>query len=94
MELRVTISELEAAADKLKSATAEYGDATNATKAAADTVAAGWEGDAQVAFVEEQEEAVRWYQQVAQAVELYASAIKAAAALYKDLDIESVNIIR
>jgi len=93
MFLKVTISELEAAASKLTAAVEDYGTATNATNAAAETVAAGWEGDARNAFAEEQANAVRWYQQVAQAVNVYISEIKAAAAIYGALDIEGVNII-
>lgn len=94
MLLRVTISELEAAASKLEAAVSDYATATASTKAAADTVSAGWEGDAQKTFVEEQENAVKWYQQVASAVEVYISAVKAAAKLYEALDVEGVNLIR
>ena len=67
MLLKVTISELEAAANNLKAAVENYGQATTATKAAADTVSAGWEGDAREAFVAEQENAIQWYRQVAEA---------------------------
>ena len=56
-------------------------------------VIAGWEGDAREAFVAEQENAIQWYRQVAEAVNVYISAIKAAAAIYGQLDIEDVNII-
>jgi WXG100 family type VII secretion target len=94
MKFGVTISELESAASKLTAAVEDYGAATQATKAAADTVAAGWEGDAQKTFVEEQENAIKWYNQVAQAVNVYISAVKAAAAVYKQLDIDGVNLIR
>lgn len=94
MMFGVTISELRAAADKLNTAVEEYGNATNATKAAADTLAAGWEGDARNTFVEEQENAIQWYQKVAQAVQVYIAAIRAAAALYEAFDIEGVNLIR
>jgi len=94
MKLGVTISELKAAADKLNAAVQDYSTATAATKAAADTVAAGWEGDARNTFVEEQENAVKWYQAVAEAVTVYLNAVKAAAAVYEQLDITGVNIIR
>lgn len=94
MMFGVTISELKAAADKLNAAVEEYGNATSATKAAADTLAAGWEGDARNTFVEEQENAIQWYQKVAQAVQVYIAAIRAAAALYETFDIEGVNLIR
>jgi WXG100 family type VII secretion target len=94
MLFKVTISELKAAADKLQTAVNDYGAATEATKAAADTVAAGWEGDARNTFVEEQEQAIAWYKAVANAVSVYIAAIKAAAALYEALDVQGVNIIR
>jgi WXG100 family type VII secretion target len=93
MLFHVEISQLKEAANKLKSAVEEYGNATQATKAAADTVAAGWEGEAQEAFVDEQAQAVQWYQAVATAVNVYIAAINAAAAVYQQLDIEGVNII-
>ena len=94
MLFKVTISELRKAANDLRSAVEAYGEATNATKSAADTVAAGWEGDSKVAFVEEQENAVQWYRQVANAVNVYIAALNAAASVYEVLDIQGVNIIQ
>ena len=93
MLFKVTISELKAAAQALRAAVEAYGEATAATKSAADTVAAGWEGDAQRAFVEEQEAAINWYHLVAEAVNVYIAALNAAAAVYEQFDIKGVNLI-
>ena len=89
----VEISELRAAAEKLRAAVNTYGDATTATDNAARTLIASWEGDAEKVFEEEQTNAILWYRKVAEAVNAYISAILAAAEIYEQLDIDGVNLI-
>ena len=51
--IMVTISELQSSADKIAQACEQYQAAANSLKSAADELAGTWEGDSQVAFVNE-----------------------------------------
>ena len=92
--IMVTISELQSAADKIGQACEEYQAAANSLKSAADELAGTWEGDSQVAFVNEQEKANQWYLKMADIVNEYVAQMKAAAAKYQETDASAAQTIR
>lgn len=92
--IMVTISELQNAADKIAQACEQYQAAANSLKSAADALAATWEGDSQVAFVNEQEQANAWYLKMADIVNEYVAQMKAAAAKYEETDASAAQTIR
>lgn len=94
MLFNVTISEVRNAASKLQAALADFEQATNNTKAAADTLCSMWEGDARNAFAAEQEKNVAWFGQMAKIVETYISALNVAAEAYTILDETATHIIQ
>lgn len=93
MILNVNISEVRSAATKLQQSLAEFGSATNATKAAADYLCDSWEGDARDAFAAEQERVVQWFHEMEQIVETYINALNTAANVYEALNIDTTNAI-
>lgn len=92
--LEVTVSELQNAASNIDSSADEYENAATALKNAADALAATWEGDSQVAFVEEQDKAYEWYKEMAAICREFANAMKTAAEKYVETDSEAANTIR
>ena len=90
----VTISELQSASSKITQYAAEYQSAADSMKAAADELAATWEGDSQVAFVAEQQRAYEWYKKMAGICEQYAQSMNVAAEGYQSADAEAASIIR
>jgi len=58
-------------------------------KNAADELAATWEGDSQVAFVDEQTRAYEWYKKMAEICRQFANAMQQAAEKYIDTDNEA-----
>ena len=92
--ITVTISELQNAAEKISQACEQYQAAANSLKSAADALAATWEGDSQVAFVNEQEQANAWYLKMAEIVNEYVAEMKAAASKYEETDQEAAQTIR
>ncbi len=93
MNFKVTISEINACADKLTQALDQFRSATDAAKSAADTLASQWEGDAQVAFVNEQGRTNAWFVQMANIVEVYIQALHAAASAYEAYEAASAAAI-
>lgn len=92
--IMVTISELQSSADKIAQACEQYQAAANSLKSAADELAGTWEGDSQVAFVNEQEQANQWYLKMADIVNEYVAQMKAAAAKYQETDASAAQTIR
>lgn len=92
--IMVTISELQNAAEKISQACEQYQAAANSLKSAADALAATWEGDSQVAFVNEQEQANAWYLKMADIVNEYVAEMKAAASKYEETDQNAAQTIR
>lgn len=89
----VTPTELENAAKKIEENIQLYEQATANAKTAADDLAGKWEGDAQVAFVQEQEQANAWYKQMATIVKTYSGAMRQAAKTYVGTDNQAKGII-
>ena len=92
--IKVTVSELQSAADEITKAADAYRSAAASLKSAADNLAGTWEGDSQVAFVEEQTNANNWYNKMAQIADQYAAQMKSAAAKYAETDQNAANTIK
>ena len=92
--IEVNISELQDAATKIDQYAEDYLTAANNLKAAADQLASTWEGDSQVAFVTEQENAYNWYKNMAAICKQYANAMRQAAQKYQQTDSEAASTIR
>ena len=84
LELLVNISELTAAAAKMNEAVANYREAVDQVKAAADDLASKWEGDAQVAFVNDQANAYKWYFSLADVVDSMIEEARRVAKRYEE----------
>lgn len=89
----VIISGLQSSAGKIAQACEEYQAAANSLKGAADALAGTWEGDSQVAFVNEQDQANQWYMKMAEIVNDYVAELKKAAEEYVKADQEAARII-
>ena len=88
------VREMRSAATEIRNKASEYRDATGSAMKACDTLASQWEGDAQVAFVTEQGEAKRWYEQMYELILNYAKALEEAARTYEDADRAAERAIR
>ena len=88
------IPDMNLAVSKLTTDVTDFSAATQATKEAADTVAAGWEGDAREAFVTEQREAIPYYNEMAQLVNDYIGKVRSASKAYTTTDAEGARILR
>ncbi len=67
--------------------------ASKAAKSAADALAAGWVGDAQKAFVSEQEKAYNWYVEMTTLARQYSAFLTRAASEYETADSQASGII-
>ena len=94
IRLYAVIPEMDTAVSKLDRAIDEFTSAVQTTRSAADTVAAGWEGDAQVAFVAEQAEALQYYEQMSQLVTEFTNKVQEASKAYTDTDHQCAGILR
>ena len=92
--IEVSIPELQSAASKITQAASDYQSAADSLKAAADELAANWEGDSQVAFVNEQQQAYDWYKRMAALCEEYAQSMNTAAQRYAETDAAAASLIR
>ena len=92
--LEVTVSELQQAATNINNSADDYENAATALKSAADELASTWEGDSQVAFVDEQERAYQWYQKMAEICREFANAMQQAAQKYEETDAQATSTIR
>lgn len=92
--IEVTISELQTAGNKINQYAQDYRTAAESLKAAADQLASTWEGDSQVAFVNEQQNAYNWYKNMAAICEQYAQSMLTAAQKYQQTDAEAAQTIR
>ncbi|MGN0996881.1 MAG: WXG100 family type VII secretion target [Candidatus Ventricola sp.] len=92
--IKVTISELQGAANKVSQANSNFRDAAAALKAAADALADTWEGGAHDAFVQEQDQINKWYDTMAEVVDGFVSSMTQAAADYEATDQAGAQIVR
>lgn len=90
----VTISEMQNAATKIQQAAESFREAAAQVLSSAQTLSESWEGDSQVAFVDEQNKANEWYNRMMEIVDTYVSSLQTAAKTYQDADNESASTIR
>lgn len=93
-ELLVNIAELTQAAAKMASALANYREAIADVKTAADELASNWEGDGQVAFVNDQSQAYKWYIDLSDIVQAMIDEARRIADRYTDMLNEAANILK
>lgn len=93
MKVFAVPGDMENAAKRIEENIQLYEQATADAKAAADDLAGKWEGDAQIAFVQEQEKVMVWFKQMAETSKGYANALKSYAKELRDRDIQGKGII-
>ncbi|MDO4549336.1 MAG: WXG100 family type VII secretion target [Clostridia bacterium] len=92
-KLTVTVEELRSAAAQLENLVAEFESISGNAHAAGDALAGEWEGEAQVAFVEEQTRAKQWYDRTCNIMRVYIAALKTAATMYEMADMAAKAVI-
>ena len=92
--VEVTISEMYNAATKIHQAAEDYLTTACKVYALAEVLGGSWEGDSQVAFMEEQRKAAEWFKKMAALVESYVQMIQRAAKAYQEADEQATNSIR
>ncbi len=90
----VTISEMQNAANKISQAAENFLDAANQVFAGAEALADSWEGDSQVAFAAEQQQANEWYKKMVEIVNTYVANLQSAAKAYQQADSDSASNIK
>ncbi|MBR0463338.1 MAG: WXG100 family type VII secretion target, partial [Clostridia bacterium] len=90
----VNAIELSQAAADMNKAMEVYNEAITAVKNAADDLASKWEGDTQVAFVKNQEEAYKWYSSIHAVVLYIIDTVKKVIELYRQNEDRLKGIMR
>ena len=90
----VTVSEMQNAATNISQAANDFLNAASQTFSAAQQLAESWEGDSQVAFVEEQTKANEWYKKIVEIVNTYVTNLQNAAKSYQEADTQSASDIK
>jgi len=90
----VTISEMQNAANKISQAAQDFLNAAGQTFSAAEALGQSWEGDSQVAFMAEQQQANAWYKKMVEIVNTYVSSLQNAAKTYQEADAQSASNIK
>ncbi len=89
-----TISELMNAANRISQAAEDFRNTAQQVFSAAQQLAGTWEGDSQVAFVNEQEQANQWYNKMMDIVSTYVESLQKAAEAYQKADEEAAANIK
>ena len=92
--LRVTAEELRKAAHTIERSLEAYESANHAALSAGTDLAGKWEGEAQRAFVAEQEKARAWYKKMGEIVRTYTAAMEAAAKVYEAADLAASMLLK
>ena len=82
----VTVSEMQNAANKISQAAENFRSAAQQVLNSAQQLSGTWEGDSQVAFLAEQEQANQWYNKVMEIVTTYVESLNNAAKAYQAAD--------
>jgi len=80
----VTFSEMQAAANKIAQEAQNFLDAANQVMAGAEALSQTWEGDSQVAFINEQQQANEWYKKMVDIVNTYVTMLQNAVQKYEE----------
>ena len=94
MRLLVNAIELSQAAAKMNEAMEVYNEAIETVKTAAADLASKWEGDAQQAFVANQEEAYNWYTSIHAVVIYIIETVQKVIEMYNQTEENLKNIMR
>lgn len=86
LELFVTVAPLLDAANKMNRALEIYLKSIDKVKAAAVALAENWEGDGQVQFVKDQDQAYKWYSNLVAVVREMIAAARKVAENYKETE--------
>lgn len=89
----VTISEMYNAASRIRQAAEDYLSTACKVYACAEALGQSWEGDSQVAFMQEQQKAVEWYKKMAALVQSYVQMIQRAAKAYQQAEEQATSTI-
>ena len=93
-KIEVTLSEITGAANKIQKASEDFLSVAGQAMASAESLAETWEGDSQVAFMQEQKTATEWYTQMMSLVSTYVANLREAVKLYGEADTSSADEIR
>ena len=93
-KIEVTVSEIRASARKISKASSDFLSLANQVLSSAEALSQSWEGDSQVAFIKEQQQANEWYKQMTELVNTYVSNLQEAADTYANTDEDASSIIR
>ena len=93
-DFKVTISEMRAKANEIKQAAETFLQAAGQVNSAAQELAGTWEGDSQVAFVEEMTKANTWYNKMMDIVNTYVAGLETTAKNYEEADSQATQAIR
>ena len=89
----VTFSEMQAAANKIAQEAQNFLDAANQVMAGAEALSQTWEGDSQVAFINEQQQANEWYKKMVDIVNTYVTMLQNAVQKYEQGEGEVTSTI-
>lgn len=92
--IEATISEMTKAASKIQKASDDFLKTAQDVFASAEALGKSWEGDSQVAFINEQSKALKWYKMMTELVNEYVNAIRNAANDYEDTDASAAALIK
>ncbi|MBR4443437.1 MAG: WXG100 family type VII secretion target [Clostridia bacterium] len=84
LEVLVDMAQLSSAANNMQNALETYRGAIDNVKTAADNLASKWEGDGQVAFVNDQQQAYTWYNSLVQCVHEMIAEARRTVERYRD----------
>lgn len=93
-KIKVTLSEMTAAANKLQSASESFLSSAQKALSSAEALAGCWEGDANAAFQSEQMKANQWYRQMMDLVHDYIENLKEAREIYETTDEDAAAAIK
>ena len=90
----VTVSEMQNAANKISQAAENFRNAAQQVLSSAQNLGGTWEGDSQVAFMAEQEQANQWYNKMMEIVNTYVESLNNAAKTYQEADEAAASNIK
>ncbi len=90
----VTVSEMTSAANKISQEAENFLNVAGQVMAGAEALAQSWEGDSQVAFVQEQQKANEWYKKMVEIVKTYVQNLQNTAKKYQEADAEAASNIK
>lgn len=93
-EITVTISEMKSVAGTIERAVRDFREAAEQVFQCAEALSETWEGASRDAFIQEQQNANEWYNQMMDIVNDYVTILHTAADDYQTADTTAASIIR